>query len=147
MNTNTYFVFNCNVLALFTFYAVPSSGKYKCALVHCLLLLSYCDIPRHFSDDFKIMLSTCRSSGIWPDGGIVSAQIFPKVVPKSTHSSLSFKSDVFETAKKFNKYLGYFCKRICCSERSYNALSGHTGPLTVDKVVNIDKFHWINYYL
>ena len=25
----------CNVLALFTFYAVPSSGKRKCALVHC----------------------------------------------------------------------------------------------------------------
>ena len=35
VNTNTYFVFNFNVLALFTFYAVPSSGEYKCALVHC----------------------------------------------------------------------------------------------------------------
>ena len=39
MNTNTYFVFNCNVLALFTFYAVPSSGKHKCALVHWLAYL------------------------------------------------------------------------------------------------------------
>ena len=34
LNTNKYFVFNCNVLALFTFYAVPSSDKYKCMLVH-----------------------------------------------------------------------------------------------------------------
>ena len=34
-NTNTYFVFNCNVLALFTFYAPPSGGKLKGAVVHC----------------------------------------------------------------------------------------------------------------
>ena len=35
MNTNTYFVFNCNVLALFTFYALPSGGKLKDTVVHC----------------------------------------------------------------------------------------------------------------
>ena len=32
--TNTYFVLNCNVLALFTFYALPSVGKSKDAVVH-----------------------------------------------------------------------------------------------------------------
>ena len=35
MNTNTYFVLTCNVLALFTFYALPSGGKSKDAVVHC----------------------------------------------------------------------------------------------------------------
>ena len=30
LNTNEYLIFNCNVLALFTFYALPSSGKDKC---------------------------------------------------------------------------------------------------------------------
>ena len=35
MNTNTYFVCNCHVLAFFTFYALPSGGKLKGAMVHC----------------------------------------------------------------------------------------------------------------
>ena len=43
MQTNILF-FNCNVLALFTFYAVPSSGKYKCALVHQGLITNKFDI-------------------------------------------------------------------------------------------------------
>ena len=34
LNTNTYFALNCNVLALFTFYALPSVGKSKDAVVH-----------------------------------------------------------------------------------------------------------------
>ena len=34
LNTNTYFVFICNVIALFTFYALPSGGKSKGAVVH-----------------------------------------------------------------------------------------------------------------
>ena len=32
LNTNTDFIFNCNLLAFYTFYAVPSSGKDKYAL-------------------------------------------------------------------------------------------------------------------
>ena len=35
LNTNIYLIFKCNALALFTFYAIPSSGKNKCALFHC----------------------------------------------------------------------------------------------------------------
>ena len=39
-NTNTYFVFNYNVLALFTFYALSSGGKLKGAVVHSKVLLN-----------------------------------------------------------------------------------------------------------
>ena len=39
LNTNTYFVLNCNVLALFTFYALPSGGKLKNAVVHYTFIL------------------------------------------------------------------------------------------------------------
>ena len=38
LNTKTYFVLNCNVLALFTFYAPPSGGKSKGAVVHYKVL-------------------------------------------------------------------------------------------------------------
>ena len=34
MSANTYFVLNCNVLALFTFYALPSGGKSKDVVVN-----------------------------------------------------------------------------------------------------------------
>ena len=34
LNTNTYFVLNCNVLALLSFYALPSGGKSKDMVVH-----------------------------------------------------------------------------------------------------------------
>ena len=46
LNTNTYFVLNCNVLSLFTFYALPSGGKSKDAVVHwqdsCALGVNKC---------------------------------------------------------------------------------------------------------
>ena len=36
------------------------------------------------------------------------------------------KMDAFKTAKKVNKYLGYFCKKICHQELSKIDKSGHT---------------------
>ena len=42
MNTNTYLVLNCNVLSLFTFYALPSGGKLKEAVVHSIGLQTIC---------------------------------------------------------------------------------------------------------
>ena len=35
LNANTYFVLSCNVLALFTFYELPSGGKSKDVVIHC----------------------------------------------------------------------------------------------------------------
>ena len=43
LNTNTYFVINCNVLALSTFNALPSGGKLKDAVVHSTILDSFVD--------------------------------------------------------------------------------------------------------
>ena len=46
LTTNKYLIFECNALALFTFYTLPSSGKDKCVLVHfeCCILLRRIDI-------------------------------------------------------------------------------------------------------
>ena len=43
------------------------------------------------------------------------AQFFPQF-PKGSHKSVHLKSDVFQTNQKVAKYLGYFCKTICCQK-------------------------------
>ena len=48
MNTNTYFVLNCNVLALFTFYALPSGGKLKDMVVHYAIEIFFCSYNSYF---------------------------------------------------------------------------------------------------
>ena len=46
------------------------------------------------------------------------AQIYPKVDPKSSQSSVYFKVMSFSKAQIVTKYLGYFCKKICYQEFS-----------------------------
>ena len=46
------------------------------------------------------------------------AQIYTKVDPKSSQSSVYFKVMSFSKAQIVTKYLGYFCKKICYQEFS-----------------------------
>ena len=58
------------------------------------------------------------------------AQFFPQF-PKGSHKSVHLKSDVFQTNQKVAKYLGYFCKTICCQKLIKKiAQSGHTVVIT-----------------
>ena len=52
-------------------------------------------------------------NSVWPDVWIKSGPFFPSFQIRS-HSSFCLKSDVFQNGpKRLQKYLGYFCKKIC----------------------------------
>ena len=62
---------------------------------------------------------------MWPDDGIKSCLISPKIVQKvATHFYIIII--LSEIARKLPKYLGYFCETNCCQEPVKIAQSGHT---------------------
>ena len=64
-----------------------------------------------------------------------AAQIYSKVDPKQSYSSVYFKVMSFYKAQKVTIYLGYFCKKICYQELSEIAQSGSTDPELTER-------HW-----
>ena len=61
MNTTTYFVLNCNVLALLSFYALPSGGKLKDAVVYCPKTLHVIAIPTFFFQIDRMVTAPTRN--------------------------------------------------------------------------------------
>ena len=45
--------------------------------------------------------------------------------PKAAAALFCLKVVFFNAAQKVLKYLGYFCKQLCCQELSISAQSGH----------------------
>ena len=55
-------------------------------------------------------------NAVWPDNGIKIAKNFEKEAQKVATVLFTFKVMFFKIAPKVPKYLGYFCKKICCQD-------------------------------
>ena len=65
---------------------------------------------------------------VWPDASIETRK-WPNFTQKWPNLFFSLKVTLFIIAQKVGKYLGYFCKKICCQDRSKVAQSGHTAAI------------------
>ena len=70
--------------------------------------------------------SGVRRNAVWPDVKIKCCPMFIRSCPKSRHTCLYFKSDIFKVANEVTKYLGYSCYKISILDTTKIAKSGHT---------------------
>ena len=71
------------------------------------------------------MMLVCTPQPVCPNGEKKVAQYCPKTI-----GQIIFYMNITLlkiAAKKFQKYLGFFCKKICYEEVQKSAQSGHTG--------------------
>ena len=92
MKTNTYFVFNCNVPALFTFYALPSGGKLKGVVVHSLSFYICLYLSLFYHSDFFILISLHFYCDLWVENSVN----FFVVVVQMKSRKFNFKVGDFE---------------------------------------------------
>ena len=82
--------------------------------------------PIHSTATTHTRQQTVSFSAVWPDEGIKSSQIFPKIFSKSSHIIFYSDSYTSEMAKKVSRYLVYYCRKNCLQYLSKITQSGHT---------------------
>ena len=87
----------------------------------------------------RVVISILFSTA-WPD---VKMKSSPDVDQKLTQQFVILILQLFKIADEVTKYLGNFCKRICCKGLSKVAQSGHTGVLINDLLCsNLHYSQW-----